>query len=1056
MCSCCKSRGVVKNEYALPILIRGKKFGANSEWHELISKALLLGDVISHNELINIFENLSIILRKKHPDNGIIPKIVVFVDGCDEIEPYSIWQEMILKANKISCNHSFVKFIFTGRSYAFHDINDEETTKYYITSDGDVSVEKLFDIYLKEYNISMNDNSWLKSFIRTPFALRLFCDVNRNQTIIDSNIKNDNYINLFKKKINSLENNYNILHSDSKIERNLINKYIKLVYDCLYEKKNKDSDIKSKIKDEIGSLDDYDKIMDYLCKEGFIEIHYCIIDPIYDIKDVLYFVGIQPYFDYLMALKWFDDDGNFINNSSKYNNLGILQIVALNLIENTNQFLCDKVKLYYSFEADCFALSHCSYNAAHKFYNRLYKNMIKSPDMFRTILNSVTINVIKDIDNPIGLKLLDEFLSSFDKPIQRDIYWSVPGNLWAEKEAKVFWENNADIELLAEKELNYNYSFAEVVVLVWALSNLDNDVRYRVRNTIYNWSLNNKEEFCKIFKKFISVNDNQIRMDLFAIAMSFVYECDSSIGLKLIEIIQEFYGESFYLECDCSIRYFVDGIFRWGINKAYINEEQRKNFYKGYNEESIILNDDVILNCECPQDGFNGISYDLSRYVLIDPIYRKFKGYNDNSIENQKIYSFLNTFKELSTREYRLDYFILSYAFNCLIEFGWDKNEIVGDWRSEPIIQGIDSAILRRCWPSTHGSMSRIMSITEKYVWLIKNKLNTLFSSKFNIYDNSNKYSKIYSYIQLDSFPCPAQECKKTKYSDVSDFCKIIDHKFSNPSKIAINEYIDNIPVVKFHEWKSKRIANNNYYLSYLYVDNKNESVGLETLVWASLCLVDKEQIALLKEVSKSKSNALLREFNEPVNIHCYPDVDCYVTPKELCWNIGIKETSEVIDVEGIKFYPTVVYVSSNDGMNGDEHFYIPSQKIRNVLNIKNMNGNLLYDEESKVKAQVVNVGQGWDTNETALYIDKIAIDNYLEENKMILCWFFRQKVSTTGKYEEMHKQQMHENDRVFIVFNDGDEECQIEIKFDEKIEVSNNLNEEYLKLIEDLGYDYD
>ena len=1046
-----KIEEIYQNKSSIPILIQGKKYSKNMEWHELISDTLLLGETIGHAELVNIFENITIILRKNNPNSNLLPKIVIFVDGCDEIEPYSLWHDMILKANKISCDYPFIKFVFTGRLYAFNEFDNEYSIKHFVTSDGDVSVDRLFDMYLEEYNIKIDDNSWLKSYIKTPFALKLFCDVNRNQTISTTNLKNENYIKLFQKKMESLEVKYNEIYTGSKIGHNTINKYIKVIYDCIFEEKNTVLDFKKRLQEDACPLDEFDNIIDYLCKEGFIEEHYTVDDSVFDTKKSYYYIGIQPYFDYLMASKWFNEKGEFIDNSSRDCSLGTMQIVSLHLIENTNQFLCDKVNHINAFDADCFALSHCTYYTAEKFYDRIYNNMAASPDMFRIIFNKVIVNVIDDIDNPIGIKLLDEFLLSFDRPIARDIYWSMPGNLYIRKGPKMQWENEVNISFIDESKTEY--SFSEVIMLVWGLSNLNNDVRYKIRRIIFKWSKTNEEDFCKIFMKFISVNDNQIRMDLFSIAMSFVYEYDSSIGSRIIKIILDFYGDNFNLEADCSIRYFVDAIFNWGIDKSYITEEQKKEFYKEYDEKTIALNKDVILNCECPNYGYYGISYDLAKYVLIDPIYRSFIGYNNDSEEYKKIEEFLCTFEELASRKYRLDYFILSYTYSCLIQVGWDKNLIVGDYNVESVIQGIDGAIKSRYWPATHGSMSKIMTITEKYVWLIRNRLYTLFSSMFNVFNNNNCFSKVCSYLQLDRFPCPAQECYETEYCSISKYCEIISERFSKPINVEMNEYIDNIDIINFHEWKIKEFENNKSILSYLYIYQKDENIGLETLLWASSCIIEKKQIKLIKKILSENHNSFFNSFKEPTNIHCSPDVNCYVTPKELCWNRGINEMSETINVEGINFSPTVVYATSNDGVHGDEFFYIPSKKIRDILKIKNFNNGLFLDEKGEVKAQVINVGKGWETNEISLYIDENTINEYLEKNNLALCWFFRQKVSTTGRYEEEHKQDRHENDKVFVVLCDEKEDLQIEMTFDNSVE-PNYVIDDYNNFLDCLKYD--
>lgn len=53
---------------------------------------------------------------------------------------------------------------------------------------------------------------------------------------------------------------------------------------------------------------------------------------------------------------------------------------------------------------------------------------------FRMIFNKVILPSSDNCQHPLGSKILDEFLRGFEKPAQRDIWWSIPAGLQNELE----------------------------------------------------------------------------------------------------------------------------------------------------------------------------------------------------------------------------------------------------------------------------------------------------------------------------------------------------------------------------------------------------------------------------------------------------------------------------------------------------------------------------------------------------------------------------------------------------------------------------------------------
>lgn len=98
--------------------------------------------------------------------------------------------------------------------------------------------------------------------------------------------------------------------------------------------------------------------------------------------------------------------------------------------------LFDKYVDYYNIDLDgnnwikfdlvCYALANTSVEIASQFGEYVKKLMNYSAGEFREIFERIILPVSSVPNHPLGSVLLDEFLRDFEKPAQRDIWWSIP------------------------------------------------------------------------------------------------------------------------------------------------------------------------------------------------------------------------------------------------------------------------------------------------------------------------------------------------------------------------------------------------------------------------------------------------------------------------------------------------------------------------------------------------------------------------------------------------------------------------------------------------------
>lgn len=68
---------------------------------------------------------------------------------------------------------------------------------------------------------------------------------------------------------------------------------------------------------------------------------------------------------------------------------------------------------------------------------------------------------------------------------------------------------------------------------------------------------------------------------------------------------------------------------------------------------------------------------------------------------------------------------------------------------------GLDIAINRKYGQATHGAMSKVMTITEKYTWCAKMELLGYLSGRIQFYDYEEGYHWIKDYGMMEEFVNP-------------------------------------------------------------------------------------------------------------------------------------------------------------------------------------------------------------------------------------------------------------------------------------------------------------
>ena len=1048
---------MLQDKSFLPVLVQAKDYRKGDSWLSILTRTIGLSTTWSELELFQALENAAL-LRNRYLNEScdivVQPKCLICVDGIDEASSWSFWKERIEETQVYEGIFPNVKFVFLSRPYVFpryYDLDYRECF-YTLPSSGDVSVNELFDDYIAFYKIDLCGNYWIKEILSTPMALKLFCDLYGNSSV--GNLDKNSLVitKLFQKKINSVEESYRKQEKETN-QQSMI-KTILVNIATLLTNKNELTfeDIFNESKEPIKShLED---LLFFIEKEGFIYSHQICEDEFSE-PVIVYSWGMQPAFDYLIGRKLYDAIRNGKNIQIEYTN-GIYQMLSLIVIEEDGKLISEysNIKLEESvlFDLICYTLANTSVEIASKYRDYVKKLMHYSEAEFREIVNRVIIPVSEINNHPLGGKLLDEFLRGFDKPAQRDIWWSIPTYLRNNYNASWRTFSELDLSMIALSDKD-NY-MGKPLILVWRLSSVDNDVRRDCRLKLTEWGINNPYEYLDLLLYCADINDEQIVEDIFAIAYGIAL--GKFVQKEYLEKLSSWIVENVYSEEglfkyeNSAIRYYCKGIVKIAISKGLCDAECEKRISEKYIRKSSFMPAYKDSFDSKRLSGYGPIYYDLARYVLCDHLDRFF-------CINYKTREYLREaeeFIEKYKKKYDVDMLepeglIISIAFQYLLNQGWDEKIF---WECEDKNNlGIDICIRNTYMRSTHGAKSKVMTVAEKYVWCVKHRMEAVFASQlqYNYYGQGVRY--ISDYYEIDDFTNTYQDYVNSRYTKIEDKWIHTDQMVKTPYKEFSAENIEKWMKKKdtpdFTVWLGEKT---DARILYAYTNIVNEVLGIEEAIWISSGIVKNNDFEkLIAEV-----NVYSEERSELLNVaefHSYVETCGFYTPQEVCAVQSVKEANESINIGNeknvIQVYKLVATCLSEHIENIEKTFYLPSRIARILTGITYGDGYEYINDNNEVVCKYSDVSKGENNQQECLQINSHILESSLKENDYRMFWVFRVYRSPSSKAYELYGNDItHDTDRSYIVWFDEEKSRYIELKEIEPAIAENN-NDYVLKV---------
>lgn len=1042
----------------LPILVRAKDFTVGDNWLSILVKTLGLPNTWSDRELLRALENAALLRNKLH-DHGhsinIQPKCLICIDGIEEAASWSFWEERIEETKAYEKDFAGIKFVFLSRPYVFRDYYKRDYRHCFcrMPGYGDVSVAELFDKYIGYYNIDLDGNRWIKGMLRTPMALKLFCDIYKNSKV-GSLPKNSVVITkLFQEKIKSVENVYRKAGKETD-NQSMVKSTLIMVATMLVDKSELSYDeIYSACKEPIKShLED---ILKFVEEEGFIYSRQIQMDD-FSIPETLYSWGMQPAFDYLIARKLFDAVKAHKTIETEYTN-GIYQMLSLVVIEEDKKLLFQYPNIKLSddvkFDLVCYALANTSVEIASDYRDYVKSLMNYSPDEFREIFDRIILLTSNVPNHPLGSILLDEFLREFDSSAQRDIWWSIPTYLKDNYDAD--WRCYTEIDTTNIKLSNDEDYLGLPLILVWRLSSVDNDVRHECRGKLTEWGINNSKQFFKLFTHCVDINDEQIVEDIFSVAYGIALgqnvqdEYLNSLSNWIMENV--FSDEGLVRYENVVVRYYCTGIVKIAICKEVRDKGVESKLIPPYTYQASIM-----PACEEAFDakrmsGYGPIDYDLARYVLCDQLDCFFKPDHKTNSYSEETEKFIDEYRKKYNREsLEIDGLIVSVAYQYLLNQGWNKKAF---WEYEDKKNiGVDIAIRRTFYHATHGTQSRVMSVAEKYVWCAKHRIEAVLANRIKRSDWGRNSAYINDYSDLENFINTYQDYVNAQQKEQKELWLHTDQMVCSQNEDysieSIEAWMTNGEVPKFSTWIQD---NQNEEILYAYTSLTNELAGIEETIWISSGIVKCNEFDdFVKELNnywESRCDLL-----NVADFHAWQDCRCYCTPQEACTIQSHKEieNSISIDEDGtLIIYKMVTECTTAHAEDTESTFAFPSRLARELTGITYGDGYRYLNKEGEQISRYISVGENWKNQQECLLIDTGVLKEALDQNQYKMFWVFRVYRSPSHKvYEAFGNQIMHSTDRSFVVWFDGGECTFVELQNIEPPRKEMNDYESIVKII--------
>lgn len=1022
-----KAREYQHDRRHLPVLVLASSVKDGDDWWSVVARAVGVGSDWNEASLWQALSSATALHDVTDGDLNVRSKVAILVDGLDERPPSSFWEAMIRKGDAISRKYPRVRFAYTSRPSGinFKDHN-LVACSYYLSDDGDVPVYELFERYITHYNVDLDGNEHLRWLLKTPMELQMFCVAYQNRKVAPD--VSACLTKLVEAEINRLEEEFasrNHRRDGSgacpvrKALLGLARAFLGRDHDELAE-----NDLKDVLSD-IG-LDNHAcaQMTELLVSYGILTMHRTKGRGSFDPYERTYAVGARHLWDYFMAVLMLED-GSGPNEKLLRSCPDALEMLSILLVENEGMLPLDCKDLVTAVgdrdacRLTLFALSNSRTETVAPFRGWALEEMRSGAEGLSKIVNGVVIQVAEVENHPLGPTLLDEYLRTFGSPAERDAVWSLPSSLRVrgiDYQTALYRER--DILRRMPRLHPHETSTQMPLVLAWALSSVSNLKRRHCRSELVKWGLSNPAEFAKLFGRFCTIDDPQIREDMFAIAEEVV--CQGAAGAAAEAEIGRDVLSSVFSEPDkpdnrdAAVRFYGRITVERCLSDGLLSESTICRPPYTVTPDSVLpIFPDA--SKATASNGYWPIHYDLARYVLVDRLAMSFGiqhlgpyKQSDSTAADSVI---CESAAAAGIEPPAFDGWVIAAAYQYLMDHGYDSEAFEADASADgahPI--GADRAIRSCFYAADHGERSMVMTVAEKYVWCALQEICGYMADRVPIQDqfrcegqpgSVNRDGLVTDYGMLLSFDSPLLETTVLGLrKDRGDSEPLFPGPFSCDgstmleSEVDLRNWIGSASVDAATALLDYRpdtgLSISGDAMPIALFANDWGVCGKESRVWLYAGTMDDRKIDELEHAG----TACLDGYDHASSFQVgYSSPASYLSPVEVLSSPWMKECDEPSGIDMVADAHVAAKPLSGECVAslidvGDYYYDFPSGLARTLCGIARTDGCRYYDSEGHVRFEYVDFGTPYRHEYKALLADRDMLLNKLRDSGKTLVWY--------------------------------------------------------------------
>ncbi len=793
------------------------------------------------------------------------------------------------------------------------------------------------------------------------------------------------------------------------------------------------------------------KILEFIARHGILfQKRMVDEDDVLEIEKITYETTYRSYTDYFIALKVSLEIGRAklkaLPNYLVKSNQNVLNLTAISLLNDHSILIGEDG--YWKEDFDEYNLHFMQYQALAEGSNEQLKSRLPIlEERFKTskpdrssILQFLVLPLSDNKDLGLEKNFIHKILSSYPNSFERDLIWSGDE-----------YYGNADEDIPSPSNIFQRiyhlekwYTHEERPLLfAWGLSCLDNHARKHFRRELAKWGTWNTSEFVKLLDLVFFCKDPQIQEDLTTVALG-IASLTRCPGKGLEELARWMLLNVFNDKANCQI---LNSVVRYGaravVERAFQLEEitsveAAKSRPPYCSDHDMFPLDLSVLTTK----GSYPFGNDLNWYV-IDKSY-------DGFLE-------LGFHEEYESETAKL---LKPYHEKYDINFGpkeWAKAAAKAYIRS----LGFNRTDGTTMTKETHGSLSKVMTFEEKYVWLSVHQVQGYFADLVPYNDGYEASSEMLAdYSRIVHIPNPVS---REELSKITEALTIVgedmgfgivgqigaDGKWFIPEEIApILERTENELKEDLLAWVNvpqqpdfKRWIKTGSFFKNIGTQEPREGTALygylslaepntlgRTSLHQACFLIDADLHAGFVNNFQDHLKKLRYRFDGLDSFEASTQ-STYISPEDLVWMDWLGEDSSRLEINlpsvsenAFDIVNTIVKVVDDDVTDGENYHRLPSKFLRRELGIVNMGYHSFFEKNGEQVAWSKSSGRPFYDTQNFVFVDSEKFENLLERNHLKPVWAFFQFKSTTAEFKREHKEAHAQNCKLWIVWEEGGE----------------------------------